>query len=56
MALYQWELSYSAASIKERRRVGNAGYSLPLPPFNPPPRHFMIGLIAKFVNAAGGGG
>ena len=23
-------------------------------PFNPLPRHFMIGLIAKFVNAVGG--
>ena len=55
MALYQWELSYSEASVRETRRVGDAGYN-PLPPtFNPPPRHFMIGLIAKFVNAVGRG-
>jgi len=35
--------------------VGNVGYNLPPSPFNPPPRHFMIGLIAKFVNAVGWG-
>lgn len=46
------------ASLRERRRVGNAEYNHspnpPPPPFNPLPRHFMIGLIAKFVNAVGG--
>jgi hypothetical protein len=53
MALYQWKMSYSGLRQRRDREWGMRNITTPTP-FNPLLRHFMIGLIAKFVNAVGG--